>query len=799
MRIYLHIGLPCMGSPQLQNALAEKRERLAQLGYLFPRALGAKNHTRLYMAVSAPDRPEMLRLARGHGSAQRQAALAQELGLALARDIAATQPRALIISCHQLGGGLAQRDELQRLHGFLSQFSADIRVIAHIDAQPLALGRYYAAQVFEGRATPLQRDLDMAQAGGWWQAALGLAPQPEQAQQGQFLETEAPAFWLDYAALAGHWQAVFGAENVVFRPYDAALFGSADAPDELRAMFEIDANLGRCQPSAAPAQISAAWVARARQMNHLLQALLGQGTHVLPRPLWRRILADIAIDGPEIDPRMLAGVAAGFAEGNRAVLASHPALSKQALCPDLACLPWQEADPGLGYRASQHLLAQFWQIERATREAQNAQNASPTQPASGPVHDSPSAAKPRAPAQPSAQPQPSAAALRVLSPLALQNFEKLHGGPFYPHNAIGPEGEDCPAPPYAPAPARSLPEGNTGNVIVACMKNEAPYILEWVAYHRAIGIDHFLIYTNDCTDGTDQLLQRLDAMGIVHHRNNDAWKGNSPQQYALNRALKEPVITQADWVIHIDVDEFINIRCGNGTLQDFLALVPDATNVAMTWRLFGHNDVRHLTDTFVIGQFDHAAPKYCPKPHTVWGFKTMVRNIGAYTKLSCHRPNKLNPDVAAQVKWVNGAGQDMTREARDKGWRNSVKSIGYDLLQLNHYALRSAESYLIKRQRGRALHVDRSIGLNYWIRMDWCDHKDISIQRNLPRLKQGFDALLQDDQLRALHDAGFAWHREKAAELHATPEFATLYAQALEIKLTAAERVAYALALDLES
>jgi len=171
MRINLHIGLPCMGSPQLQNALAEKRERLAQLGYLFPRALGAKNHTRLYMAVSAPDRPEMLRLARGHGSAQRQAALAQELGLALARDIAATQPRALIISCHQLGGGLAQRDELQRLHGFLSQFSADIRVIAHIDAQPLALGRYYAAQVFEGRATPLQRDLDMVQAGGLWLGA----------------------------------------------------------------------------------------------------------------------------------------------------------------------------------------------------------------------------------------------------------------------------------------------------------------------------------------------------------------------------------------------------------------------------------------------------------------------------------------------------------------------------------------------------------------------------------------------------------------------------------------------------
>lgn len=245
MRIYLHIGLPAMGSPQLQNALAEKRERLAQLGYLFPRALGAKNHTRLFMAVSAPERPEMLRLARGHGPAPRQAALARELGLALARDIAATQPQAVIISCHQLGGGLAQRDELQRLYGFLSQFSTDIRVIAHIDAQAPAMARYFAAQVFEGRATPLQRDLGLLQAGGWWQAALGVAPTPAQAQQGQFLETEAPAFWLDYAALQAHWQAVFGAKNVTFRPYDAAVFDSADATDELRAMFEIDESLGR--------------------------------------------------------------------------------------------------------------------------------------------------------------------------------------------------------------------------------------------------------------------------------------------------------------------------------------------------------------------------------------------------------------------------------------------------------------------------------------------------------------------------------------------------------------------------
>ncbi|WP_322787480.1 glycosyltransferase family 2 protein [Aliiroseovarius crassostreae] len=50
------------------------------------------------------------------------------------------------------------------------------------------------------------------------------------------------------------------------------------------------------------------------------------------------------------------------------------------------------------------------------------------------------------------------------------------------------------------------------------MKNEAPYILEWVAYHRAMGIDKFLIYTNDCSDGTSEILDRLQDLGILQHR-----------------------------------------------------------------------------------------------------------------------------------------------------------------------------------------------------------------------------------------------------------------------------------------
>ena len=69
----------------------------------------------------------------------------------------------------------------------------------------------------------------------------------------------------------------------------------------------------------------------------------------------------------------------------------------------------------------------------------------------------------------------------------------------------------------------------------------------------------------------------------------------------------------------------------------------------------------------------------------------------------------------------------------------------------------------------------------------------------MPRLRAEYDSLMQDDTLRKLHEGGLAWHRAKADELHEMPEFQELYAQALKVKLTESERVAYALALDMES
>ncbi|WP_121630107.1 glycosyltransferase family 2 protein [Tropicibacter alexandrii] len=791
-RIYVHIGPDGASSDRLQRVLSDKRDQLIGKGVLYARSPGARNHTRLFLAVTDPENVDSLRFNRGYIAPEKQQVLREDVAKQLLAEVTRTNADVLILSAHQLGSGLVSRSELERLRALLLPISDDIRIVAHLDDPARMLIRRYAAQMMEGRSSSLQAELDCLGADRFWDAAMATRPAPDP-QAGQFGEVQGACFWIDFKRLQDEWEAVFGPGTVDFRTLDYATFASETVTEELRAAFAIPETMGKADPITFAEQPSAAWLTRCRLFNDAVGRLLAQKEVILPRQLWRKFLGEIKVHGDPIAPGSLSALSLHFEKDIKALCKAHPALDAEKMKRDRKLPDWSEADPTRGFRATQYLMAFRWRINQATKEelANKAADLAkldtvqPDTPVTAPGDEVDQILTPTA--------------RKVMPPLAKQNFVKLQSSPFAPHNRLGRVNEEELAAAYTPMPPRQLPPGSSGNVIVGCMKNEAPYILEWVAYHRAVGFDNFLIYTNGCEDGTTEILDRLQELGILQHRDNNNWSGNSPQQHALDNSLTEPVIQNAQWIAHIDVDEFVNIRCGNGTLDDFFARVPDATNVAMTWRLFGHNDVVKLEDRLVIEQFDACAPKYCPKPHTVWGFKTMFRNIGAYKKISCHRPNKLVDGFEDKVKWVNGSGQDMTSEAIKNGWRNSKKSIGYDLLQLNHYALRSAESFLIKRQRGRALHVDRNIGINYWIRMDWSASRDITIKRNIPRVREEYARLLADPVLADWHAKGLVWHHAKAAELHDMPEFEDLFQQALTLKLTETERVAYALALDMEN
>jgi hypothetical protein len=324
------------------------------------------------------------------------------------------------------------------------------------------------------------------------------------------------------------------------------------------------------------------------------------------------------------------------------------------------------------------------------------------------------------------------------------------------------------------APRLATEAGRT--CIITTMKNEGPFILEWLAYHRAIGIDDFLVYSNDCTDGTDQMLDILQAKGLVTHRQNP-FRGTDlkPQHAALQAAESEDIVQGCGWAICMDVDEFINIRIGDGRLPGLYAAMGDANMISLTWRLFGNADVAAFDDSFKIAQFTLAAPELIRKPHQAWGFKTLFRTIDIYKKLGVHRPKGLRPDLWDQVKWLNGSGKPMPPEMYRNGWRSTTETYGYDWVQLNHYACRSAESFLVKRERGRVNHTDRDQGLNYWFRMNHNAVEDRSILRMVPALRAEWDRLVADPAIAAAHRACVDAHRAKIADLRARESYQALY------------------------
>ena len=316
----------------------------------------------------------------------------------------------------------------------------------------------------------------------------------------------------------------------------------------------------------------------------------------------------------------------------------------------------------------------------------------------------------------------------------------------------------------------------TRTAIVTTMKNEGPFILEWLAYHQAIGVQDFLVYTNDCTDGTDDMFDLLQAKGILQHRENPFREMElKPQHAALQAAEDEPLMQNADWCICMDVDEFLNIKVGNGTLPELYEAVGDANMISCTWRLFGNSDRHLFEDSHTIGQFERCAEEFSPKPHQAWGFKTLFRNIGIFKKMGVHRPKGLRPQLWDQINWVNGSGQPLPREEYRNAWRSTTETYGYDLVSLNHYAVRNAESFLVKRDRGRVNHVDRDQGLAYWFRMNNNATTDRSIMARIPMMEAKLAALMADPEIAAQHHKCVAAHRAKIDALRAQPAQAAFF------------------------
>ncbi|TKV41686.1 hypothetical protein A0U87_03985 [Sphingobium sp. MP9-4] len=221
--------------------------------------------------------------------------------------------------------------------------------------------------------------------------------------------------------------------------------------------------------------------------------------------------------------------------------------------------------------------------------------------------------------------------------------------------------------------------------ICAILKNEAINILEWIAYHRALGVEKFYLYNNNSTDNVDALLEPLIEIGLVDLID---WPIRPAQLEAYDDFVDRHRHNWT-WTAFIDLDEFIN-PLEYDSIIDWLQGFKEASAIAVQWMNFGPDGHNTPPDGLLIENYTTRLPD----DHAMHGHvKTIVRTADYVKARSPH-------SMIVSGRIVDEHGEDIDQ------------SVDYAILPvrkhrsicINHYYTRSRSEWAAKLNKGLADH-----------------------------------------------------------------------------------------------
>ncbi len=253
-------------------------------------------------------------------------------------------------------------------------------------------------------------------------------------------------------------------------------------------------------------------------------------------------------------------------------------------------------------------------------------------------------------------------------------------------------------------------------VVCAIFKDEAPYLLEWIAFHRMIGVDLLVLYDNGSTDGGPELIRRSN---FARNVTLIEW-ADRPGQISAYRHFHANYARNFGWAAFIDLDEFI-MPCSGSSIRDILIreAYDGYSDILLNWRIFGPSGHVNRPDGLVIENFTRRVPDHGLANRHV---KSLVRtkdlvSIGSTPHIfECARPT------------CNARGETVLSHA--------VQPIAcHDVMVVNHYFTKSIEEWTFKRQRGRGDSLDPYGDRIFADVEEEATAEDTSALRFVPRLR----------------------------------------------------------------
>lgn len=267
--------------------------------------------------------------------------------------------------------------------------------------------------------------------------------------------------------------------------------------------------------------------------------------------------------------------------------------------------------------------------------------------------------------------------------------------------------------------------------VVSIMKNEAPYVKEWLDYHILAGVEHFYIFDNESPDNLKEVLQPYIDDGTVTYI---FYPGKARQYEAYNEAIQKYKFF-CRYIAFIDADEFIfpqNNKSIVEIVDEVLKDKPKAGGLAANIYYFGSNYLEKADySKGVLERFTRRAPiDWIPKIGSDKQFPGGTAHVSTITN-----PRKVkffgNPHFAKYFEGysaVNSNGEEVQL------FYNNPPLV--DKIVMNHYSVKSKEEYLTKISRGTADNARNIYNLKKFEEDDHNEVLDDSILKYLATRKK---------------------------------------------------------------
>ncbi len=230
--------------------------------------------------------------------------------------------------------------------------------------------------------------------------------------------------------------------------------------------------------------------------------------------------------------------------------------------------------------------------------------------------------------------------------------------------------------------------------ILAAARNEGPYLLDWLAYHRAVGFEHFFLYTNDNDDGSDALLAALANAGVITWIRNETGTHVGPQYKAYAHALTMlPQCLDYRWTAILDLDEYFAFDTRLfASVADVIAWheTQPVDALALCWLIFA------------AGADQHAAPGPAVELFTrrEQGVNQHVKSLFRTNRFWHAQPHFPYATMGAPFIYRTETGALHHHPGTGNRIAAFAEKPSASLAWINHYLLRTAPESLWKLARG---------------------------------------------------------------------------------------------------